>query len=70
MGTTVLDAIENAKQNIQTARNIKNMRLLPIAEQQLGNAILLLEKGYSAYTSMDDVIARHGSIDEAPDKST
>jgi len=50
MSTTVLEALENAKINFETARKMPT--LFPMAMEQLENAIEALENSKSA----DDVI--------------
>jgi len=53
MSTTVLDALENAKINFETAKVMP--AIFPIAMEQLENAIKALENGKGA----DDVIQEH-----------
>jgi len=59
---TIMDWLENAEYNLGSP--YPNSKL--IALEQLQNAILLLGRGYSVDTNVDELISRYGSIDSIP----
>lgn len=64
MSTTVLDALQNAKYNLETAKRQGDpfaAVLIPLAMEQLNNAIAALENGKGP----DDTIQEHmlGGVD-------
>lgn len=63
MSTTILDALMNAQINYKTNQPFTRA----IADEQLSNAIKLLEKGYDAFQLMDELIEQHGSVEAVPE---
>ncbi len=61
---TILEALQNAKYNL--VDNGKNGFAVSIGQNQLSNAVTLLEKDYPLDTEVEDIVEAHGSVDEAP----
>ena len=59
---TIMDWLENAEYNIGSP--YPNSTLMAL--EQLQNAILLLGRGYSVHTNVDELISRYGSVDSIP----
>ena len=51
MAVTILEALENANYNLDNLRSI-GIGILPLIQSQLGNAIVLLDKGYKIADEM------------------
>lgn len=67
---TILEALENAECNLATAQDkIRPVMetMLMLALSQLHNARILLDKGYSVYDDVDDLLT-HGDVEGVPDK--
>jgi hypothetical protein len=62
-----IEILENARMNISNIRML-GMRLLPLIEEQIDNAICILEKGYSAYADVDDLLTQYGDVQNIPAK--
>jgi len=60
---TILEALQAAEINIGSMNGIS----LAIAKSQLHNAVVLLEKGYSIYEDIENIIDKHGSVENAPE---
>ena len=62
--TVIMDILENAEYNL----NIGSMR--SIARDQLHNAIIMLNKGYDLYDTVDvDALSdQYGSLENVPEK--
>ena len=45
MAVTILEALQNANMNLDNMRKMGIAALLPLAKNQLNNAVVLLEKG-------------------------
>ena len=65
---TILEVLESAKINISNGKRIPVA--LNIAEEQLINAITLLEKGYNPFDDFDEIVDKYGSVEEAKEKET
>ena len=63
MAASILEALMNAEQNLKNP-----MVGLLIARGQLHNAIVLLEKGYGAYTEVEPLLEEHGTVENVPVK--
>ena len=58
---TILDMLKNAEVHIENGHRL-------LAEDNIHNAIVLLEKRYDIYDSVDPLIAEYGSVENVPDK--
>lgn len=67
MSVTILEALQNANMNLD---NVKRMgiRVLPLAKEQLNNAVTLLEKGYSLDDEVEPLLEQFGDLDSIPNK--
>lgn len=67
MSVSILEALQNANYNID---NISKMGigLLPLVKQQLNNAVVLLEKGYSIDDEVEPLLEKYGNVDSVPDR--
>lgn len=59
---TIMEWLENAEYNLGSP--YPNSKLMAL--EQLQNAILLLGRGYSVHTNVDELISRYGSVDSIP----
>lgn len=66
MSVTILEALQNAHYNlcVQKIPGISDK----IGEEQLTNAIGLLEKGYDVYDEVEPLLHEYGSIEKVPNK--
>jgi len=64
MAVTILEALQNAQMNFKTNMSFT----LKIAEEQLNNAIVLLEKGYSKYDEVEPLLEEYGEVENVPEK--
>ena len=64
---TILEALQNAQYNLVTVRETRMYKLLPLAENQLGNAIILLSKGYNVDANIEYLLKRYGTVENVPD---
>ena len=66
MSVDILEVLMSAE------HNFKNANVAPIAQkialEQLHNAIVLLQKGYSPYDAFDELMVGHETVDSVPDK--
>ena len=67
MSTSIIEALMNAECNLGNA-NVVGMAVIPIAQEQLHNAVALLLKGYCIDEDVDELIEQYGSVEEAPRK--
>lgn len=66
MSVTILEALQNADYNLQNNGHLGAM----IAKQQVHNATILLEKGYSIDDDLDALLEPYENVDEVPNKIT
>jgi hypothetical protein len=66
MAVTILEALQNVDYNLNQSMSFVTLRL---AQQQLHNAIVLLEKGYDADELVEPLLEKYGSVENVPDKS-
>jgi len=68
MSVSILEALYNAEMNVSTAQKVPAMTriLLPLANEQLHNAITLLEKGYGLDDEVDPLLEEYGNVDDVP----
>jgi hypothetical protein len=65
MSVSILEALMNANMNLDNVK-ILGMAILPLAKEQLNNAVVLLEKGYNIHTQVEPLLEKYGSIDNVP----
>lgn len=66
MAVSILEALQNAQYNL---KNVARMpMLLPLVQEQIGNAITLLEKGYGIEDEVETLIEEYGGIENVPEK--
>lgn len=66
MSVTILEALMNAEMNLDNVR-VLGVSIIPIAREQLHNAIVLLDKGYKPETEVDPLLEQFGSVEDVPD---
>ena len=69
MSVSILEALQNASANLDNVKII-GVSILPLAQEQLNNAIGLLEKGYSIDDEVEPLLEKYGSIEDVPEKET
>ena len=68
MSVSILEALQNANYNLD---NLARMpMLLPMVKEQLNNAIVLLEKGYSVDDEVEPLLKEFGNVDSVPEKAS
>lgn len=68
MSVSIIEALQNAEINIENVKRI-GPAILPLAQGQLHNAIVLLEKGYSIDDEVEPLLEQYGSVEDVPEKS-
>lgn len=63
MSVSILEALYNAEHNMKEPFTLK------LAQSQLHNAIILLEKGYSADTEVEPLLEQYGDVENVPGKA-
>lgn len=63
MAVTILETLQNADYNLQ---NTGVGFGIILAKEQVHNATMLLEKGYSIYDEVEPLIDKYVSVDEVP----
>ena len=66
MAVTILEALQNADYNLNQSMTFISLEL---AQQQLHNAVVLLEKGYDTFELVEPLLEKYGSVENIPDKS-
>ena len=66
MSVSILEGLMNAEINFKNSKLIP--QIFPLAEEQLHNAIILLEKGYSIHDQVESLLQKHGDVDSVPNK--
>lgn len=64
MSVTILEALQNANYNIRNNGIVG----ITVAKEQLHNAVILLEKGYSLNEDLDSLLNEYENIADVPDK--
>lgn len=67
MAVTILEALQNGNYNLDNVK-FMGMALLPLAKEQINNAVVLLEKGYDLYDEVEPLLEKYGDIESVPDK--
>lgn len=60
--TTILDALQNARYNI----NAGPLITFEIGKEQINNCIILLQKGYPLDTNMNELLKKYPDINKIP----
>jgi hypothetical protein len=68
MSVTILEALMNANINLDNVKSL-GLAILPLAKEQLNNAVVLLEKGYSINDEVEPLLEQYGDVNNVPDKS-
>jgi len=68
MAVTILEALQNANYNLDNVAKL-GLALLPLAKEQLNNAVVLLDKGYSLYDKVEPLLEKYGDVDNVPEKN-
>lgn len=67
MAVTILEALQNAEYNLENVKRM-GMALLPLVQNQLHNAIELLDKGYSIDDEVEPLLETYGKVENVPQK--
>ena len=67
MSVTILEALQNANLNLDNVATL-GMAVLPLAKEQLNNAVTLLEKGYELHEEVDPLLEKYGDVYNVPEK--
>jgi hypothetical protein len=65
MAVSILEALMGAEHNLK----VGIPAIKPLAMDQLHNAIVLLEKGYSADTEVEPLLEKYGNVDDVPESA-
>ena len=68
MSVSIIEALQNAEINIENAKRL-GPAILPLAQQQLHNAIVLLDKGYSIGDEVEPLLEKYGAVENVPEKA-
>lgn len=66
MSVSIMECLQNAKYNLDNA--IKMPMLMPMVKEQLNNAVVLLEKGYSIWDEVEPLLEEFGDVENVPEK--
>ena len=66
MSVSIMEALQNADYNLDNA--MKMPMLLPLVKEQLHNATVLLDKGYSIWDEVEPLLEKYGSVADVPEK--
>ena len=64
MSVTILESLRNADFNIQNNGSLG----IHISKNQLHNAVVLLENGYSLDDEIEPLLERYGNVEFVPEK--
>jgi hypothetical protein len=64
MSVSILEALENADYNLLNNGNVG----IVLAKEQLHNAVILLEKGYSLYDEVEPLLEKYEKLENVPEK--
>ena len=67
MSVSILEALQNAEMNLDNTR-VLGMAIIPLAKEQLHNAIVLLDKGYDIYDEVEPLLEQFGDVENVPEK--
>ena len=66
MAVTIMEALQSADYNLQKHMKLEFAR--SIAREQLHNAVILLEKGYSLDDEVEPILEEYGNVNDVPEK--
>ncbi len=67
MAVTILECLQNANYNLDMG--MKMSMILPLAKEQLNNAVVLLDKGYDLYDEVEPLLEKYGDVENVPDNN-
>ena len=67
MSVTILEALQNANINLDNIKTL-GVIIVPLAKDQLNNAVTLLEKGYGIYDKVEPLLEKYGNVESVPEK--
>jgi len=67
MSVSIIEALQCAEINIENVKRI-GLAILPMAQEQLHNAIVLLDKGYGIHDEVEPMLEKYGDVENVPDK--
>lgn len=68
MGTTILESLKNAKTNLGSVQGIGSILPLFLADQQLHDVVILLEKGFDLTDEIEPLLEKYGDAESVPNK--
>lgn len=70
MSVSILEALMNADINLENIKTMgpAGMSLLPLAKEQLHNAVTLLDKGYGIDDEVEPLLEKFGDVEKVPEK--
>ena len=66
MAVTILEALQNANMNLDNVNRV-GVFILPLVKNQLNNAVVLLEKGYSLNDYVEPLLEKYGDVENVPE---
>lgn len=66
MSVSILECLQNANYNLKNA--VKMPMLMPMVQEQLNNAVTLLDKGYDVWEEVEPLLEKYGNVDAVPEK--
>jgi len=66
MSVSILEALQNVQMNLKNVGMI-GTGIIPLIQNQLDNAVGLLEKGYDLYEEVEPLLEKYGGVDNVPD---
>jgi len=71
MSVSIIETLQCAETNIESALSgITPLRLLLVlAQEQLNNAVGLLERGYGLYDEVEPLLEKYGSVENVPERT-
>lgn len=67
MSVTILECLQNAEANVGNIRAVGQIAVV-FAQQQLHNAVVLLDKGYSIWDEVEPLLEQYGDVESVPEK--
>ena len=66
MSVSIMECLQNANYNLSNA--VKIPMLMPMVQQQLNNAVQLLDKGYDIWEEVEPLLEKYGDVENVPEK--
>ena len=67
MSITILEALESAEMNLKNSKLHGIALAFQLAEDQIHNARILLEKGYTPYAAIEPLLEKYGAVENVPE---